>query len=379
MDTVETFKEFKLNDAGKTIWIFGAGASVVAPYSVPTQSKMLKHFLSAKYPGKIERQKRINDLKNSVREYCRYVIPGIEPEDSRLSLEEVFSAYEIVLSETRSSTDERKYAENAIREVRDALRLATYVRGRGDARKWRPHARDGVPSPYAELLEKLFPSKELANSKSNCFITFNYDIGIDRCLINLKDLVDLDLDYGIVLANPRTKNAPKFYSSRDDRGVLLLRTHGALNWIRCDACYSVFTTVNKHAYVADTQQCWACGSEKLDYVLVHPSFTRLYKDPVIQLVWGRCQEELVLSNRWVFLGYSLPMADVHFRELIRHCLRQREKSGKETKIHVVGRRQDNGDPISQIVFDNYRSLFGDKILIWESTKGGFADFVKYIV
>jgi hypothetical protein len=159
MAKIITFKEIRLREANKTTWIFGAGASGAVPYGVPVQSQMLKYFLSLHYPGKPERQKKINKLKKQIRKCCTDVLPGIKPDDDHLSLEEVFSAYEIVLSETRAAPDERRSAENALRTLREAIRLATYVHGRGDARKWKPHARRGISSPYAELTEKIFPKK----------------------------------------------------------------------------------------------------------------------------------------------------------------------------------------------------------------------------
>lgn len=373
---MDTFSEIKLSGAKKTSWIFGAGASSVNPYNVPTQAKMLQHFLDANFPGRPQRKADIDAIKTNIRKYCRDILPGVDINSDQLTLEEVFSAYEIILSENRSTQEDRENAKEALRLLTEAIKLATYVLGRGDAKKWKPHARMGVVSPYAELIEKIFPS--IHHAKTNTFITFNYDICLDRCLINLRDHIDIDLDYGIVLANERTPTAPKFSSPRTDNATLLLRTHGGLNWLRCEACQSVFTTVNNHASVKDAQKCWACGSTQLSLILVHPSFVRNYNDPIIQLVWGRCQEELVLSDRWVFIGYSLPTADVHFRELIRHCLRQRDKSHKDTEILVVQRRQKDGTYLNEHVKGNYVSMFGERISIWEATDNGFADLAQCI-
>ncbi|CAN7678411.1 hypothetical protein [Pseudomonas sp. LjRoot263] len=377
-EKIKTFSELKLDVNVKNCWIFGAGASVSSHYGIPVQSEMLNRFFQARYPGQTQRQVSIESLKKQVRQYCRFVLPGLDPGDPLLSLEEVFSAYEIALAESRTSNVEKAKANDAIKQVRAALRYATYVHGRGDAKKWKPHERGEVSSPYAELLEKIFKSSKTVNHTTNKFITFNYDICLDRCLINLKHAVDLDLDYGIGLANSRIAAAPIFQSPRPDKAVLLLRTHGALNWIRCDACYSVFTTVNKHAFVSDAQRCWACGGESVDYVLVHPSHTREYRDPIIQLVWGRCQEELVMADRWIFIGYSLPTADVHFRELLRHCIRQREKAGKKTEVLLVGRPQSDGTFINPNVYRNFSSVFDKRVAVWEATSGGFSDFPKVI-
>ena len=373
---MEQFKQLQLSGANRTIWIFGAGASSPKPYSVPAQQNMLKEFFTRGFPGQDARQQTIANLKEQAKSDCKFVLPGADPES--VSLEEVFSAYEIMLSEPRTPEDVRITAREALERLKRAIQYSTYTFGRGDSKKWRPHNRGSVRSPYAELLEKLHPQGNNIGVKAHAFVTFNYDINLDRCLINLKGVTGVDIDYGIPMANERTPSSPAWKNPNNGNSSLLLRTHGALNWIRCDACYSLFTTVSSHANVTDASRCWACGSENIDYVLVHPSYLREYTDPIIQLIWGRCQEELVLSDRWVFIGYSLPLADVHFRELLRHCHRSRVKAEKETDIVLIGRKQKDGSIINKSVYASYHSLFGRDIRVWEATDGGFSDFPSHI-
>lgn len=374
-----SFETLEKSAAAKTTWVFGAGASAPGPYRVPSQPDMLRAFFHKKFPGRGRRQSYIADLKEAIKADCQFILPGANPESETVSLEEVFSAYELMLSESRTAPKDREYAEEALGRMKEAIQLSTYALGRGDSKKWKPHGRGAVRSPYAELLEKLFPKDENERQTRNSFVTFNYDINLDRCLLNLRDTAGVDLDYGINLANHRTHRSPHFDNPNSGTTALLLRTHGALNWIRCDACQSIFTTLSKHADVSNTKKCWACGSKNLNTVLVHPSFIREYNDPIIRLIWGRCQEELVLSDRWVFVGYSLPTADVHFRELLRHCIRVRQAEGLPTDVCVIGRRQDGGDLLEPEAKRNYMSLFGQSVRFWESTADGFFDFPDYIV
>jgi hypothetical protein len=365
-----------LGTHARTVWIFGAGASAAEPYGVPVQSRLLAHLATVDVPGR--EKARVARLRSSVERYCRSVQPGIRYDDPRLSIEEVFSAWELVRDERRSTAGQRRDGEKAVEDLREAIRMATEVYGGGNARKYRPHHRDGVGAPYAELLERLFPATD--SGLRHVLMTFNYDICLDRCVIHLRGAPrDLDLDYGIPLSNERVVGAPRFASPRAERAVLLLRTHGALNWVRCHACQSVFTTVNRHATVEETSRCWSCGRTRLDHVLVHPSYLRSYADPLIQIVWGRCQEELVQADRWVFVGYSLPAADVHFRELLRDCLRERDHAKKPTAVVAVGR-----GPTTTAAFAayaaNYQALFDDsRVAFWDATAEGFADFVRCVV
>jgi hypothetical protein len=366
------FSRLSLADADRTAWIFGAGASV--PYDVPVQAYLLDHFMRIRKGPRFERN--LDQLRRAVGAHCRRVLPGLAMDDAQLSLEEVFAAYELARSDRRSTEPERRFADAALRDLRDAVRYATFVFGPGNAHKFRPHDRAGTPSPYAELLEHTYPSDGTAARAvgRHAFVTFNYDINLDRCMINLREAagVDVDLDYGVTLSNARCPGAPTFDVPRPERSALLLRMHGGLNWVRCWACHSIFTTVNKHADVREGKHCWACRRERIEHVIVHPSYLRAYDDPIIQLVWGRCQEELLRSDRWVLIGYSLPSADVHFRELLRDCLRQR--GARRTEIVMVGRRDKNFETTVQ----TYEWLFERSLRVWDATRGGFVDFVRAI-
>ena len=142
-----------------------------------------------------------------------------------------------------------------------AILAVTTSLGRGDARKWQPFERGGTRSPYAELLEKLYPIG-CADSRllQHSLVTMNYDINLDRCILNMwqANHGDLDLDYGIDLANYRLKDAMEFARPRA-RSVLLLRLHGSLNLLRCYSCYAVFTTVRKQVSTHEASSCPACS------------------------------------------------------------------------------------------------------------------------
>lgn len=367
-----------LSGATRTVWIFGAGASAPPPYRIPVQTALLTRFATMKRTGGPSFLAKFEELRTAVREHCRRVQPGLGMEDPLLSLEEVFASYELVRNAPKSTRDERLDAEKAISELREAIRVATYVFGPGSANKWRPHSRNGVRSPYAELLEQLYPAAAASGHGRHILMTFNYDICLDRCAINLRQSpASLDVDYAIPLSNHRYDDAPRFEPPAGPSPVLLLRTHGAVNWLRCHACQSVFTTVNRHASVVDAKQCWACSRAALEHVLVHPSYFRTYDDPLIRLIWGRCHEELVRADRWVFIGYSLPAADVHFRQLLRDCLRERDHRKFDTDVVLVDRGPTSDAPFQRAV-QTYSIMFERRLRVWEATPNGFADFVQAV-
>lgn len=362
--------------AARTVWVFGAGASLF--YEVPSQARLLDRLATMNRPGTYGTQARFDELKKRIEQHIERVLPGLEYTDSRVSLEEVFSSYELQLADARSSAEEMSTAHKAISDLREGIRIATQVYGRGDSRKWRPHAREGTASPYAELIEKLFPSSA-CDPGAHTLVTFNYDINLDRCLLNLRGTpADLDVDYGFGLSNSRCDGAPPFDPPRADRSVLLLRTHGSLNWIRCGACESLFSTVNRHGKVTTRTKCYRCDLARLNYILVHPSYFRRYDDPVLRIVWGRTDAELVGAERWVFVGYSLPPADAHFRELLRSARRERIRKGLATQVVLVG----HGPPSKKHFKDaleTYAALFDSDLVAWKATANGFPDFVRRVL
>ncbi len=205
----------------------------------------------------------------------------------------------------------------------------------------------------------------------------NYDINLDRCIINMLNPSQggLYLDYGIEFGDFRLPNS---FTRPKERSVLLLRLHGGLNWLRCKACQAMFTTIDKHARVIATALCRLCKSPTLDQVIVPPSYTREYTDPVLNIIWGRLYEELVSSDRWVFIGYSLPTADVHFREVLRHSHRMRKARKKKTRVVWVGKRATGPDSNWDQLALNYYSVFKESVKAWNATPDGFAHFVRSI-
>jgi hypothetical protein len=368
--------DFKVSDASKTVWLFGAGASSAAPYNLPVQDKLLEHFCNMPAYGKPETKEEFMKLKQNVIEACETILPGADPKEC--SLEELFSAYEIQAQAGWATDNLKNKASESIGNLRNMLIKTTKTRGRGDAVKWRPHDRADQHSPYAELLEKLFPLKCADQQiRAHVLATMNYDINLDRCLINMRDkkFGGIDLDYGVDFADYRI---PGHFVRPSERAALLLRLHGGLNWKRCMACQSLFTTISSHANVLDREICRICGSTRLDYVIVHPSFIRNYSDPVLQIIWGRLLEVLRNSDRWIFIGYSLPLADINLRVVLRRALNMRTEASQDSKILWVGKRNDKNDPAWKAIGNRFENLFGNQVLAWENAENGFSGFVDAI-
>lgn len=378
-----------LSAASATAWIFGAGASRCKPYNVPTQMGLMRHFAQQSVAGATpELREAFTAARDRLPGWIRRVQPGREWTDWRVSLEEVFSHYELMLADDAPhSASEREEARVALDDLLLALRSATSVFGARTAKKYRPFERGaGDSAPYAELLERILTGAGTHGPRNfeaakHAFVTMNYDINLDRCLLSLDEQgLGTGIDYGFALANARSRNAPAVPSDAEP-AFRLYRVHGSMNWLRCDTCTEVISTGHRHAQLMPGDRCGICDADTLSNLLVYPSHTRVYTDPVIRAVWRRTREALLAAERWVLIGYSLPPADVHFRSLLRDCLARRRAARLETQIVQVSRRpapaeeRAKPDEFDDAV-DAYHALFADAVTVWNATPGGFADFVR---
>jgi hypothetical protein len=67
----------------------------------------------------------------------------------------------------------------------------------------------------------------------------------------------------------------------------------------------------------------------LEPYIITPTFSKVFDLPHIQTTWHNAFIELREAKEIVFIGYSLPEADYHFRALLRRAVRS------ETPIKVI--------------------------------------------
>ena len=130
------------------------------------------------------------------------------------------------------------------------------------------------------------------------------------------------------------------------RDISLLKLHGCVNMSYCDCCqqwnrldygswqavtdYELlldacdFRLLGADAAVADLLkrdqlherlgQCWACSAR-----LGVPVLTFTYRKDLqkFRVVWDAAKTVLQLADRWLFVGYSMPEADVEVRHLLK--------------------------------------------------------------
>lgn len=178
----------------------------------------------------------------------------------------------------------------------------------------------------------------------------------------------------------------------------ILKIHGSISWLRCPNSnhlytglgaskdpYETYLRPRKSPFIAqqfpdqDEQE-----APFLEPFIITPTYAKVFDQPHIQTTWHNTYVELREASRVVFVGYSLPEADYHFRTLLRRAIR------KNTKIDVVLYKNDEKpsdpdymllDPSLQTLKENasfavdrYRRLFGDERINFNFK--GVADLIE---
>ena len=142
-------------------------------------------------------------------------------------------------------------------------------------------------------------------------VSFNWDLILDQLLFNGQ----LDSEsYGL---SPTLGNAP-----------VLLKPHGSLNWYEGDQLQHV-TDVKRieifrhkkpancvHAFLLPRSVKSKTG-RRYTPLIIPPTYLKDFKPSVFKRLWQNCTAVLSTPKRLVFLGYSLPAADLHAQFIFR--------------------------------------------------------------
>ena len=179
---------------------------------------------------------------------------------------------------------------------------------------------DSATLSYARLLHFLI---EIGLVDQTVFLSMNYDILLDRVLYASETHVpDYWIDAFYDVPKPETSERGQH------SGVLLLKLHGSLNWRVCDSCHVLRNLKEFAAWPKD--KCIDCGASTARPMLIRPTLSK-----TSAIASGGCLAEG--GACWVFIGYSLPMADVWMLRLLAQSARSGGISTWDRKITVVNR------------------------------------------
>ncbi len=164
---------------------------------------------------------------------------------------------------------------------------------------------------------------------------------IDYCipLMNYLGLDELS-EYSFWI-NPR--EPIEVEEGQDPAAYKIVKIHGSLNWKYCNCCNQTLLTpwdrkidLNRgkligYTFPAQTKYDYYCPLDGTEFqtLIMPPSYIKSLSNPVITQLFSEASREIRLTQKIVFVGYSLSDADVHIKALFKKHL------GKDVELVVV--------------------------------------------
>jgi hypothetical protein len=223
-------------------------------------------------------------------------------------------------------------------------------------------------------------------------ITLNYDTFLEDAFAFMYPLHSY-LDYCIHIMNydykehvgsanwwVNPREAMPSWEGKEPVSIKLIKVHGSLNWKYCNCCNQVLLTPwekkislggedrspeagrqgGKRTSGSSAYRCPADDTE-FQTLIVYPSHLKNLSHPVISNLFIEASQEIRRSRKIVFVGYSLPEADIHIRAILKRSL------SDASKIVVVDINES----------DSFRANFGglskDVTYVKSSFEGLVAD------
>ena len=322
------------NEREKTVFFFGAGASAVE--GAPIASKLLTDaFEELPDDGKIQNIKEfLNDFYLNDSSDEKY-IP---------TFEEILSPIDICLQKQEQFS--KKWDTKKLGELRDDLIycICTIL----NEKLWTKNIH------HKKLVNSIFSEPNKWNKYS--FISLNYDILLDNALLSLgyDEYSDndnyVDLDYGVKFRNTGTT-----WREAKERKTFLLKLHGSLNWLFCPTCNSIKITPKEKGVMKIFTNSEVCERDRSHQkaLIIPPTWQKVYDNPHLVSIWLNAEQELRKAKKVIFIGYSMPDADVHIKYLMKKAL-YTEKT-KKPEIIVVDRARKTE---ASEEYTRYKRLFG---------------------
>lgn len=165
-------------------------------------------------------------------------------------------------------------------------------------------------SPHAQFVTHMLQHQ---SPTSFALISLNYDTLLDDALV----AAGIEPDYGF----RRLGGAAGL-----SQGPLLAKLHGSLNWALCPACGYIAVADQEVAHLlphVEGLDCPRCGNRRLQGLIISPTWLKDYEGVLLHQIWDLALECIQQARRIVFVGYSMPPADVAIYHLFRRGMLSR--------------------------------------------------------
>ncbi|MEZ5749368.1 MAG: hypothetical protein R3D83_05600 [Caenibius sp.] len=226
------------------------------------------------------------------------------------------------------------------------------------------------PDPNWLSLELLFKGFDLHDT---AVLSMNWDTVFERGMARTQKV--RNIDYGCHATPVTFKSNRLVKRSLIGQPLHILKPHGSVNWLYCDACRETFwVPPNDTEKVAQTlfrKQDWAvvlrgsrvsvptvrsptcphCRGHSLGTRFATFSYRKALEFPMHAASWRTAEDYLKRTVEWVFLGYSMPAADFEFKHLLK---RVQLTEHTRPNITVI-----TGGKYADATEERFKKFFGD--------------------
>lgn len=333
----------------KTVYVLGAGFSRDA--GLPLQAQILPRIVAFKpdlplleaplhYAYLEDFWSCRNSLLGLLRETFPSSIttPGSSfPRRELPPLEDVFTLLDHTISRRQGC---RAFSWQALEAAREALKRTILFVVHAASERAEPRPMDCYRRFAAHLLETRIRSGQPADPFS--IVSLNWDCILEEsiywCLQKIGAIKKADIDYCCYTTplGPGCWHTPSvLQKSKGLFNLKVMKLHGSANWLLCPNCNRLYTGLGAEADAWELymrpRACPSCLQAaphqegvvhpQLDPFFITPTFLKVFDNPHIQMTWHNAYVEISEASELVFIGYSFPEADYHFRTFLRRAVR----------------------------------------------------------
>jgi len=322
----------------KTVYVLGAGATRAVAPNMPLTVNLLPKIL----------EDGGHDICLFLYDFYRFNSAADLP-----PLEDVLSQIDFAINENRPLSS--KYTVQYMRDLREDLifSICDIVRGGKDI---------NFEAAVANM-ESLI----LSLSADDCIVSLNYDLVADTAIRLASGWKHVN--YGFPVRQAVSHQQDTQGAQIDDHSpIALYKLHGSLNWLFCPLCRAI-DIVDGHLsgehYIYDesghkVEHCASCNVH-YEPIIITPSFLKSYENLYLAYMWRQAEQKLAEADNVVFVGYSMPDADIILRCMFRRAYftHMQITNGQKSTITVI-----DYDPAADLskpndVYTRYKRLFGE--------------------
>ncbi len=211
------------------------------------------------------------------------------------------------------------------------------------------------------------------------FINLNWDLLLDNAINSKSNTLFEDknktaLDY--CFYTDSFENEPDHIphirlKAKNFKNIKILKPHGSFNWLVCMNCGKVFIKFNDkialYEYI-EKRKCNKCKKESLKAVIKTPTLLKDFDNVHLNDILHNIEIELFEAKRVIFIGYSLPLADIELRYIFKRCI------NKDAIVQVVLWDQDQR---YSNTIKMYKTFFGNQFEETPFQGKGSVNFFKH--